>query len=248
MTRASIAGATRNWILWPTHTPIHATGRRRPTAVQRFRVKSRPATAKMITRRPTLRMTICEMVARWAPGSLSRPVRYATYGGPPRAEQRTQYPAHDASRRRPYPTELPRRAPAENDVEGMEADEDAQGEERDAPGKLHEQRYAQGEAQKGEGHQEQELARIGLPSGLKAEHQRRGEVEHRGQRQHKCEGKKVGENRDGDGRCAESSDAEDDIPDKDDERGDDEHGLPGHQASREILRLAERKHEKNGFR
>src|SRR5438105_3695283 len=136
MTRASIAGATRNWILWPTHTPIHATGRRRPTAVQRFRVKSRPATAKMITRRPTLRMTICEMVARWAPGSLSRPVRYATYGGPPRAEQRTQYPAHDASRRRPYPTELPRRAPAENDVEGMEADEDAQGEERDAPGKL----------------------------------------------------------------------------------------------------------------
>jgi hypothetical protein len=36
-------------------------------------------------------------------------------------------------------------------VERMEADEDAQGEERDAPGKLHEQRHAQGEAQKGEG-------------------------------------------------------------------------------------------------
>src|SRR5207249_10470284 len=103
----------------------------------------------------------------------------------PRAEQRTQYPAHDASRRRPYPTELPRRAPAENEVEGMEADEDAQGEERDAPGKLHEQRYAQGETQKGEGHQEQEIARIGLPSGLKAEQQRRSEVEHRSQRQHK---------------------------------------------------------------
>ena len=67
---------------------------------------------------------------------------------------------------------------------------------------------------------------------MKAEQQRRGEVEQRGQRQHKREGKKVGENRDGDGRGAESSDAEDDIPDKDDERGDDEHVRRGHQAAR----------------
>src|SRR5207245_11025978 len=70
---------------------------------------------------------------------------------PPRTEQRTQYTAHDTSRPRPYSTELPRGAPAESDVERMDADAGAQGEEREGPGKLNEQRQAQGEAQEGEG-------------------------------------------------------------------------------------------------
>jgi hypothetical protein len=67
---------------------------------------------------------------------------------------------------------------------------------------------AQGEAEERERHERPELAEIGLPARVKAERQRRAEIEEGGQREDEGQGEEVGEHGNRDRRRAEPRDAE----------------------------------------
>ena len=86
------------------------------------------------------------------------------------------------------------RAAAEDQVDGVGADEQAERQQGRVARQAKEQRDAQGEPEEREGQERQELSGVGLPARVEAERQRRAEIQKGGQGKHEGQRQEVDEN------------------------------------------------------
>jgi hypothetical protein len=133
------------------------------------------------------------------------------------AEEGPDQPAHDAGGRRPEPTQSSSGFATEDQVDRIDAHEQAERQKGRVARQAEEQRDAQGEPEEREGHERQELTGVGLPPRVEAERQRRAEIEESSQREHKGQREDVDENRNRDRRGAEPRDAEYEVGGEDHE-------------------------------